>query len=157
MRNDSRIANDSSVAAEEVVARGLKWVEKLGLAIEAKDVEAGLDCFSDDAVLQFCHLPPTLPTRESRRAYLTWAYSMCPKVEVHVKNISVTPEQITCDFVETYHFTDGSSHPVDITAVLQEDLASGKLSQFKATGEIAHVVPKFVSHAGPIPDENSSW
>ncbi|TFK21146.1 hypothetical protein FA15DRAFT_718027 [Coprinopsis marcescibilis] len=130
----------------------LVWVQRVMQAIESKSLDALLDCFLDTAVVKFCHLPATAPTRESKALFVEWCYKFCKSFEFSPRNVAVTDTQIILQYMLELAFEDGSADSLELVTTYQRNLdtpSSNKMSHVSIAGDLSRVHLKLVKYAGP--------
>ncbi|TFK26184.1 hypothetical protein FA15DRAFT_654521 [Coprinopsis marcescibilis] len=151
-------------AANPAYVKGREILERMLIAAESHQPDKVLDFFADDAVLKHCHLPATLPTRESKRSFFQWAQKLSQKIEIAVKSFNITNENITTTFDCTYTLDDGTEK-VEYSVNIQRDPQASNVvpvltivrqnpDKLSHTTVFANLTPensKHLTKAGPIP------
>ncbi|KAG2011506.1 hypothetical protein CC2G_011611 [Coprinopsis cinerea AmutBmut pab1-1] len=143
MRWEVPASANARLACSPDYERAQDWVEKIALALEAKDPDAAADLFSDDAVFTLGHFPPTDKTRESKHAFFSWMTSV-GKHDQCIKNLISTPTHFVCQWETTYII---GMHPpviVDYSAVMTRDLKNpeeNKVSSVQMYGDLSKLIP----------------
>ncbi|TFK22917.1 hypothetical protein FA15DRAFT_657122 [Coprinopsis marcescibilis] len=150
---DNPYANVPELA--KLYDKGKELIQKGSLLVESKNIAGAADCYRDDAVIQFCNLPPTQPTRASKENLLRWVFNMCENIEAHIKGVNLADGQIVSEFNQVCHFKDGTTEVLPIVVTIRGDsalLETGKIGDMVLAGDFSTILPKAVLYAGPVPE-----
>ncbi|EAU90250.1 hypothetical protein CC1G_11574 [Coprinopsis cinerea okayama7 len=125
MRWEVPASADALLASSPDYERAQDWVEKIALALEAKDPDAAADLFSDDA----------------------HAFSWMTSIGKHdqcIKNLISTPTHFIWQWETTYVIGVHTPVTVDYSAVLTRDLRNpeeNKVSAVQMYGDLSKLMP----------------
>ncbi|TFK19882.1 hypothetical protein FA15DRAFT_759769 [Coprinopsis marcescibilis] len=141
-----------SPSSLEDLQKAQQLLVKAIVAVEGKnDLEPALDVLTDNAIIKFPGLPPTLPTRESKRHLINWVANSGESLEFSLHNISLEGEMLVVKLQVNYKFNDGSVKSCDFIASFDRVPDGSKFSSATGVADVSDLMPLWVKHAGVVP------